>query len=204
MKRFLSIVLALAMLLCLAACNTDKKAETNDSEEVTKSEDANVDVNVPEQTKVVGDLGDIYNKVNETVDIASNVSYAVEMADDEDQDALVFNYEICDIEAAEKLTDYIITLPKEDCTTFVVLRYDNGLPSAEGIEELKDTVKSAYMDLRASAIQMYSQEMYEEMVWAIENQNLVWRQYDNALVLIITGAEEPKAAFDAFEAAAIK
>ena len=177
MKRFLSIVLALTMLLTLAACNTDKKPEAQDGE-TTEAPAENEKGN-----KVVGDLGEIYDKVNETVDIKGNVSYAVEMADDEDQDALVFNYEICDIEAAEKLTDYIITLPKEDCTTFVVLRYDDGLPSEEAIVELKDVVKTAYMDLRASAIQMYDEVGYQEMVWAIENQDLVWRQYDNALVL---------------------
>lgn len=208
MKKFLSIILALSMLLCLAACNKEggKEQETEES----KQEEAG--------RKIEGDLKAIYDKVNESVDIAGNVSYVVTKAEDDDRAALMMNYDICDpyaadypeefnaeyVEASDKLTDYIISLPKDDCTTFVVLRFDEGLPSEGAVNEIKSRVKNYYCDMRASAIQMYDQEGYEEMVWAIENQDLVWRQYDNAMVLIITGGEEPKAAFDAFEAAAIK
>lgn len=213
MKRFLSLILALTMLLCLAACNKDGEKEQGGEE--TKQQEQQQE---KEGKKVEGDLKAIYDKVNETVDIAGNVSYAVTMAEDDERFSLMMNYDICDayaadypedynadyIEGAEKLTDYLITLPKDDCTTFVALRFDNGLPSEGALNEIKNRVKNFYCDMRASAIQMYDPEGYEEMVWAIENQNLVWRQYDNALVLIITGGEEPKAAFDAFEAAAIK
>ncbi len=208
MKKLISILLALSMLLCLAACDGEenKEGETT-AAEVTES-----------GKKIEGDLRAIYEKVNETVDIAGNVSAAVTMAEDDYRGSLMLNYDICDpdaadypedynaeyIEASEKLTDYIVTLPKDDCTTFVVLRFDNGMPSAEAIVELRARVKDFYCNMRASAIQMYDEVGYTEMVWAIENQDLVWRQYDNALVLIITGGEEPTEAFEAFESAAIK
>ncbi len=210
MKRFISILLALSMLLCLAACNSESNNGENKEETEAEQTDSG--------KKVEGDLRALYEKVNEKVDIANNVSGSVTMAEDDDRITLMLNYEIGDpeaadypedysaeyIEAAEKLTDYIITLPKDDCTTFMVLKFDNGMPSAEAINELKTGVKDFYCNMRASAIQMYDEVGYAEMVWAIENQDLVWRQYDNALVLIITGGEEPKEAFEAFESAAIK
>ena len=54
------------------------------------------------------------------------------------------------------------------------------------------------------SLQMYMPEEYAIMSWAMEHQDLVWRQYDNALALIIDGDEEATTAWEAFEAAALK
>lgn len=198
MKKLLCILLALTMLFCLASCNGNE-GDGADKDTDNKQEEA-----APK--KVEGDLDEIYEKLNEKIDIASTVSYAQSMATDEDQDMLLFNFELPDseIEASEKITDYIFTMPTDYCTTFMAFIFDEGMPSEEEIDEFKQHIKEISLDPRVSALQMYAPEEYEKMNWASENTDLIWRQYDNALVLIITGDREATEAFEAFEEIAVK
>lgn len=222
MKRFLCLILALAMLLCLAACNSGEgndKAVDEVTGDATKDEQGGEDKE-PEKTgkKVEGDLRAIYTKVNEAYDFESKVNGAVTLAEDgEYRDNIAVQYEIADpmaydfpeeytdayFETLDKLTDYIVTIPKNKCDTFVVLRFDGGVPSEAAVKDIKDRVK-AYCDKVASGISLYDQPESERMAWAMENQDLVWRQYDNALVFIFAGSDNTAAVFEAFEAAAIK
>ena len=186
MKRIISVILAVAMMIGMCTFFT-----SCESKEVEKS------------TKVTGKLEDIYNSVNEKVDFDSKISDKILKETDSDN-MLMMNFEICDMEAAEKMTDYFFTMPSDYCNTFAVFMFDEGMPSEEGIKEMKDKVRSVYTEARVSALQMYMPEEYQKMKWAVENEDLTWREYDNALVFIITGDSEPKEAFDAFEEAALK
>ena len=211
MKRIICLALALAMLLCLAACN-NADVQPKETEEQKQEEQK------PTGKKVEGDLRAIYEKVNEAYDFESKVTGAVTLAEDgEYRDNIAVQYEIADpmafdfpeeytdayFETLDKLTDYIVTVPKNKCDTFVVLRFDGGVPSEDAIKDIKDRVK-AYCDKVASGISLYDQPESERMAWAIENQDMVWRQYDNALVFIFAGSDNTAAVFEAFEAAAVK
>ena len=222
MKRIFSIILALSMLLCLAACKTEADKEqtgTEETEAAEKNEQGGED-KAPEKTgkKVEGDLREIYTKVNEKYDFESKVTGAVTLAEDgEYRDNIAIQYGIADpmaydfpeeyndayFETLDKLTDYIVTVPKNKCDTFVVLRFDGGVPSEAAVKDIKDRVK-AYCDTVASGIALYDEPESNRMAWAMENQDLVWRQYDNALVFIFAGSDNTAAVFEAFEAAAVK
>ncbi len=184
MKRIISVFLAIAMMLgmCTFFASCSGKEESK---------------------KVSGNLEEIYKSVNEKVDFDSKISDKIVKETDSDN-MLMMNFEICDMEAADKLTDYFFTMPSDYCNTFAVFVFDDGMPSEEGIAVMKESVRTVYTEARVSALQMYMPEEYKKMKWALENEDLTWRQYDNALVFIITGDSEPVEAFEAFEEAALK
>lgn len=153
-------------------------------------------------TKVTGDLAEIVAAVNDQISFEDKVSEVIYKADD-DSEMMMLLYGIVDMNAADHLIDYAITTPSNSHETFAVFVFDDEI-TEEDFKEVRETVAEEYMHTRASSLQMYMPEEYAIMSWAIDNQNLVWRQYDNALALIIDGKEEAVAAWDAFEAAAFK
>ena len=134
--------------------------------------------NTPEKNiKVTGELSDIVSAVDEKISFEKNVSEVIYKAED-DSEMMMLLYGVVDVFDDE--------MTEDDFT------------------QVRETVNETYMQTRASSLQMYFPEEYATMTWAIDNPDLVWRQYDNALVLIINGDEEPTGAFEAFEAAALK
>lgn len=157
----------------------------------------------PEKSsKVTGELTDIVAAVDEQMSFDENVSEVIYKADD-DGEMMMLLYGIVDIPAADHLTDYVITSPANSHHTFALFVFDDEM-TEEDFTQVRETVDETYLQTRASSLQMYFPEEYAIMTWAIENQDLVWRQYDNALALIINGEEEATDTWDAFEAAALK
>lgn len=207
MKRFLSILLILSMLLscfALAACDSGEASGGGEETKGEKEENS---------MKVSSDLEAIWEAMCEKTDIDDKSSDTVYMADDEDRYMLEVNYDICDSEAAEKITDYFFTMPSDFCTSFAIFMFDEGLLSEDGIEEMKESVRVFYTESRASSLQMYVVDEYEHVTWALENEDITWRQYDNAIVFAINCDEgdttencesETIKLFEAFEAVALK
>ena len=198
MKRIISLLLVAAMLLSaavlLASCDNGagKGGEETAPETEVKS------------NKVNADLKEVYNKVNEKVAFDDKVSEVLTKAEDEEEMVLLqYGMDPSVVAAVDNMCDYVITMPSDYCNTFAVFVFDREL-TADEITAIKGEVKMWYIDTRASALQMYMPEEYSKMAWAAENEDLVWREYDNALALIITGEGEAKDAFEAFEAAALK
>ena len=155
-----------------------------------------------DKTKVTGDLSEIVAAVNDKIAFEDKVSEVIYKADDESE-MMMLLYGIVDINAADHLIDYVITTPSNSHETFAVFVFDDEM-TQDDYKEVRETVANEYMHTRASSLQMYMPEEYAIMSWAMEHQDLVWRQYDNALALIIDGDEEATTAWEAFEAAALK
>ncbi|GEM_PF-5845013 len=155
-----------------------------------------------EKTRVTGDLADIFSAVDAETSLSEHVSDVIYKADDTD-DMMMLLYGVVDIPAADHLTDYVITTPDNSHHTFALFVFDDEM-TQEDYDEVRAIVEETYLNTQASALQMYFPEEYAIMSWAIENPDAVWRQYDNALALLINGDEEDTAAWDAFEAAALK
>lgn len=201
MKK-LSVLLALAMLLtcclCFAACDP----APNDGDSTADSTEPVGDA-AGKGNAVAASLAEIAAAVEPITHFNDKTSELLYMADDADMDMLILVYGLVDIPAMDHVTDYVISMPTDYANTFAVFLFDDGMTQAD-YDEAKETMIDIYMRSRASALQMYMPEEYEIMAWAVDHPELVWRQYDNALVLIVDQAEEPAAAWEAFEAAALK
>lgn len=155
-----------------------------------------------DKTKVAGDLSEIVAAVNDKISFEDKVSEVIYKAEDESE-MMMLLYGIVDINAADHLIDYVITTPGNSHTTFAVFVFDDEM-TQDDYEEVRETVANEYMRTQASSLQMYMPEEYAIMSWAVEHQDLVWRQYDNALALIIDGDKEATTAWEAFESVALK
>ena len=180
MKK-ISLILAIAMLaMCCFAFSACEEEKGN---------------------AITAPLSDLAAAVEPITHFNDKTSELLYMADDADNDMLILVYGLVDIPAMDHVTDYVISMPTDYANTFAVFMFDEEM-TQEDYTEAKETMIDIYMRARASSLQMYMPEEYGIMSWAIENPDLVWRQYDNALALIVDGAEEPTAAWEAFEAAA--
>ncbi len=199
MKKIFSLLLAAAMLISAAATLDSCDGGSVDAPDTTSNHSVEEKSN-----KVDADLKAVYAAVNEKVPFDQKISDVIYKADDEDEMVLLqYGMDASVVAAVDNMTDYIITMPGDYCNTFAVFVFDRELTEDESTA-IKAEVKMAYIESRASALQMYMPEEYAKMAWASENEDLVWREYDNALALIITGEAEATDAFEAFEAAALK
>ena len=195
MKRILCLLLAAIMMLSLAACAGDGEENKETEPEETVEQKSN---------KVNAELKDVYAALDAEIGFEEKILEGVYMADDEEEFAL-WNYGVDPevVPAFESLTDYALTVPTDYCHTFAAFVFDREL-TADEISAIKAKVKEDYLELQASSLQMYMPEEYAKMAWACENEDLIWREYDNALVMIITDDEEAKDAFEVFEKEALK
>ena len=202
--RKLSLLLALAMLFmcCFVFVACDSANEGSDATSATTDAAGTTDAAKP-GTAITAPLSDIAAAVEPITHFNDKTSELLYMADDADMDMLILVYGLVDIPAMDHVTDYVISMPTDYANTFAVILFDDGMTQAD-YDEAKEIMIDIYMRSRASALQMYMPEEYDIMSWAVEHPELVWRQYDNALVLIVDQAEEPTAAWEAFEAAALK
>lgn len=206
MKKILAILLAAMMLFSVMTVFTscDDEADTavrNEDEDKDEDKATEAEESVG-STSVTVDMRTVYEEVNSKVNFDEKISYMI-YGDDDPDEMLMMRYGIVDIEAADHIVDYAISMPSDYCNTFAVFVFDEEL-SADAIAELKDVVMYEYVEARASSLQMYMPEEYAKMSWAVENPDLIWREYDNALALLITGDGEATDAFEAFEEAALK
>ena len=195
MKRILCLLLAAIMMLSLAACAGDGEENKKTEPEETVEQKSN---------KVNAELKDVYAALDAEIGFEEKILEVVYMAEDEEEFAL-WNYGVDPevVPAFESLTDYALTVPTDYCHTFAAFVFDREL-TADEISAIKAKVKEDYLELQASSLQMYMPEEYAKMAWACENEDLIWREYDNALVMIITDDEEAKDAFEVFEKEALK
>ena len=195
MKRILCLLLAAIMMLSLAACAGDGEENKETEPEETVEQKSN---------KVNAELKDVYAALDAEIGFEEKILEVVYMAEDEEEFAL-WNYGVDPevVPAFESLTDYALTVPTDYCHTFAAFVFDREL-TADEISAIKAKVKEDYLELQASSLQMYMPEEYAKMAWACENEDLIWREYDNALVMIITDDEEAKDAFEVFEKVALK
>lgn len=195
MKRILCLLLAAIMMLSLAACAGDGEENKETEPEKTVEQKSN---------KVNAELKDVYAALDAEIGFEEKILEVVYMAEDEEEFAL-WNYGVDPevVPAFESLTDYALTVPTDYCHTFAAFVFDREL-TADEISAIKAKVKEDYLELQASSLQMYMPEEYAKMAWACENEDLIWREYDNALVMIITDDEEAKDAFEVFEKEALK
>lgn len=195
MKRILCLLLAAIMMLSLAACVGDGEENKETEPEETVEQKSN---------KVNAELKDVYAALDAEIGFEEKILEVVYMAEDEEEFAL-WNYGVDPevVPAFESLTDYALTVPTDYCHTFAAFVFDREL-TADEISAIKAKVKEDYLELQASSLQMYMPEEYAKMAWACENEDLIWREYDNALVMIITDDEEAKDAFEVFEKEALK
>ncbi|MBO5196466.1 MAG: hypothetical protein J6C03_05160 [Clostridia bacterium] len=195
MKRILCLLLAAIMMLSLAACAGDGEENKETEPEETVEQKSN---------KVNAELKDVYAALDAEIGFEEKILEVVYMAEDEEEFAL-WNYGVDPevVPAFESLTDYALTVPTDYCHTFAAFVFDREL-TADEISAIKAKVKEDYLELQASSLQMYMPEEYAKMAWACENEDLIWREYDNALVMIITDDEEAKDAFEVFEKEALK
>ena len=194
MKRILCLLLAAIMMLSLAACAGDGEENKETEPEETVEQKSN---------KVNAELKDVYAALDAEIGFEEKILEVVYMAEDEEEFAL-WNYGVDPevVPAFESLTDYALTVPTDYCHTFAAFVFDREL-TADEISAIKAKVKEDYLELQASSLQMYMPEEYAKMAWACENEDLIWREYDNALVMIITDDEEAKDAFEVFEKEAL-
>ena len=175
MKRVLSLVLAVfAVAAMFAGCG--EKAGYN--------------------TEV--DIHDMVKAVTDVLSYDGLVSEILYKEDDLDE-MVKWQYGIVDINAEAHLTNYAITLPTDYNNTLAVLVFDDQMTEAD-YEEVKEAVRENYIETRKSSLQMYMPEEYDAVKWQLENIDLIWRQYNNVLVLCEYNKEEPKAAWYALEA----
>ena len=195
MKRILCLLLAAIMMLSLAACAGDGEENKETEPEETVEQKSN---------KVNAELKDVYAALDAEIGFEEKILEVVYMAEDEEEFAL-WNYGVDPevVPAFESLTAYALTVPTDYCHTFAAFVFDREL-TADEISAIKAKVKEDYLELQASSLQMYMPEEYAKMAWACENEDLIWREYDNALVMIITDDEEAKDAFEVFEKEALK
>ncbi len=195
MKRILCLLLAAIMMISLVACtgDSDNNKETEPNETVLQK-----------SNKVDADLKKVYAALDAEIGFEDKILEVVYMAEDEEEFAL-WNYGVDpdEIPAFESLVDYALTVPTDYCHTFAAFVFDRELTDDE-ISAVKAKVKMDYLELQTSSLQMYMPEEYAKMAWACENEDLIWREYDNALVMIITGDKEAKDAFEVFEKEALK
>ncbi len=195
MKRVICLFLVMFMMFSLIACTNegsgDKETEANETEAKISN-------------SVTVDLKTVYDAVDAEVGFEDKILEVVYMAEDEDEIGL-WQYGVDPevVPAFESIKDYAITVPTDYCHTFAAFVFDRKLTEDE-IAAVKEKVKMDYLELQASSLQMYMPDEYAKMAWACENEDLIWREYDNALVMIITGAEEAKDAFEIFEKTALK
>ncbi len=195
MKRLLCLLLAAIMMLSLAACAGDGQdnKETEPGETVEQK-----------PSKVDADLKAVYEAINAEIGFEEKILEVVYMAEDDEEFAL-WNYGVDPevVPAFNSIKDYAISVPTDYCHTFAAFVFDRQLTEDE-IADVKAKVKEDYLELQTSSLQMYMPEEYAKMAWACENEDLIWREYDNALVMIITGDEEASDAFEIFEREALK
>ena len=195
MKRILCLLLAAIMMLSLAACAGDGEENKETEPEETVEQKSN---------KVNAELKDVYAALDAEIGFEEKILEVVYIAEDAEEFAL-WKYGVDPevVPAFESLTDYALTVPTDYCHTFAAFVFDREL-TADEISAIKAKVKEDYLELQASSLQMYMPEEYAKMAWACENEDLIWREYDNALVMIITDDEEAKDAFEVFEKEALK
>jgi len=194
MKRILCLLLAAVMMLSLAACTGNGDNNETEPEETVEQKPSRVDA----------DLKEVYAALDAEIGFEDKILEVVYMAED-DEDFGLWNYGV-DAEvvpAFEKIKDYALSSPTDYCNTFAAFVFEGELTDEE-ISAVKAKVKEDYLDRHTVNLQMYMPEEYAKMEWACENEDLIWREYDNALVLIITGDEEAKDAFEIFEREALK
>lgn len=179
MKKILSLLLAvLAVTSCIVLTSCGSETTEKSFKDVTIKEMVDAVTGVLNYDGLVQDI--------------------VYKADDKDE-LVLFLYYLADASAKDKVTDYVFTSPTDYCQTLAIFEFDD-TATDEDYTEVRDVVTNGYIANRRSALQMYMPEQYEFMKWAGENLDLVWRQFDNKLVLCIYDGAEPVAAWDAIEA----
>lgn len=177
MKKIIALILACLMLFSVVMVFTscDEEPVDNDKDKEKEEEFPVTPANV-------------FEKIDAKFGFSDKVSYVLTKAEDTDE-MIMMQYGIVDMEAADHLEDYVITMPGDYCNTFAMFVFDEEL-SDEALAELKDTVKFNYTEGRASALQMYMPEEYAKMSWACENEDLTWKVYGNVVVFVVTGDAE--------------
>lgn len=195
MKRILCLLLVAVMMLSMVACTDEGKDNKETQPEETVLQKSN---------KVEADLKAVYAALDAEIGFEENILEVVYMAEDEYEVGL-WQYGVDPevVPAFSSIKDYAITVPTDYCHTFAAFVFDRELTEEE-VAAVKEKVKMDYLEPQTSALQMYMPDEYAKMAWACENEDLIWREYDNALVMIITGDEEAKDAFEVFEKEALK
>ncbi len=207
MKKLICFILAMLMMLSFASCANDGD-ETRPGRETEKNEtevkETEADETADENKVAEYDLKAGYDAVDAAVGFEANILEVVYMEDDVDEIGLwQYGVDPESVPVFSNIKDYVLTVPTDYCHTFAAFVFDREL-TAEEIVAVKDKVKMDYLELQASSLQMYMPEEYAKMAWALENEDLIWREYGNALVMIITDDKEAVDAFELFEKTAIK
>lgn len=190
MKRIISLVLAVIMVFAVfAGCAAKEEGEKTDG---GKKDGEKVEY------KTNRDIKDIVSAVTNVLSYDGLVSEILYKENDPDE-MVKWLYGVVDINASSHLKDYAITMPTDYNNTLAVLVFDDDMTEAD-YEEVKETVKKSYIEMRKSSLQMYMPEEYEHVKWQLEHTEAIWRQYNNVLVLCEYNSEEPTAAWDALEA----
>ena len=179
MKKIIALILACLMLFSVVMVFTSCDEEPVDKNEEEEEEE-------PEEFPATP--ANVFDKIDAKFNFSEKTSYVLTKEEDIDE-MIMMQYGIVDMEAADRLQDYVITMPGDYCNTFAMFVFDGKL-SDEALAELKETVKYNYTEARASALQMYMPEEYEKMAWACENEDLTWKVYDEVVVFAITGDAE--------------
>lgn len=204
MKKLICLILAMLMMLSLAAC-ANEGDETRPGSDATKETDVKETEGKDEESGPREyDLKAAYEAIDAEIGFEENILEVVYMAEDVDEIGL-WQYGVDPEGAAafEYIKDYAITVPTDYCYTFAAFVFDRELTEDE-IAGVKAKVKMDYLELQTSALQMYMPDEYAKMAWACENEDLIWREYGNALVMIITGDKEAVDAFEIFENVCVK
>lgn len=184
-------MLAIIMVLAIFAGCGDKKDE-GEKADGGKKDGEKVEY------KTNRDIKDIVSAVTNVLSYDGLVSEILYKENDPDE-MVKWLYGVVDINASSHLKDYAITMPTDYNNTLAVLVFDDEMTEAD-YEEVKETVKKSYIEMRKSSLQMYMPEEYEHVKWQLEHTDAIWRQYNNVLVLCEYNSEEPTAAWDALEA----
>ena len=183
MKKIIALILACLMLFSVVMVFT-----SCDEEPVDNDKDKEKEEEEEEEDEFPVTPANVFEKIDAKFGFSDKVSYVLTKAEDTDE-MIMMQYGIVDMEAADHLEDYVITMPGDYCNTFAMFVFDEEL-SDEALAELKDTVKFNYTEARASALQMYMPEEYAKMSWACENEDLTWKVYGNVVVFVVTGDAE--------------
>ena len=199
--RKLSLILALLMILASMMSFVACKGDTSDVRDGADADNVE-NADGGEKTEAIEPadaiLEDMVAAICEKAPYDEFISEMLYKENDPDE-MICWTYGVVDINAYDYISDYVITMPSDYSQTLAIIKFNDGM-TEEDFAEVKDVITSEYIESRSSALQMYMPEEYNNMEWALENPDSIWRQYgDNMLVLAIYGGEEPAAVWEAID-----
>ncbi|MBQ4066907.1 MAG: hypothetical protein IJD22_04590 [Clostridia bacterium] len=182
LSLFLAVLMIAASVFTLASCKANVDVDV----------DGEVDVNVKNEKidPKDADLKYLVAAIEEKAPFTDMVSEFLYKTDDPDE-MIKWTYGVRDMAANDLIEDYVITMPADYSQTLAIIKFKDGM-TEDDFEQVKAAVTEEYISGREKSLFVYMPNEADDMAWALENPDKIWRQYgDNLLVLAIYGDGGP-------------